>query len=47
MKVKFTDKFYNEKMRGKSKNLPKNTALALIKSGEATEVKTRNTKSKE
>ena len=44
MKVKFTDKFYNKNMIGKQKNLPKHIAVALIKTGEAVEVKTRQTK---
>ena len=47
MKVRFTDKFYNVKMRGKQKELPIRIAKALIKSGEGVEVKTRNTKTKE
>jgi len=44
MKVKFTDKFYNVKMRGKQKDLPIRIARAVIKTGDAVEVKTRNTK---
>lgn len=47
MKVKFTDKFYSNKLIGKSKVLPDHIAKALIESGEATEVKTRKTKKTE
>ena len=45
MKVRFTEKFYSEKQRGKQKNLPIVIAKALIKSGDAVEVKTRQKKS--
>ena len=47
MKIRFSEKFYNVNMVGKSKELPDHIAKALIKSGEAVEVKTRNTKTKE
>ena len=44
MKIRFTDKFYNVKMRGNTKELPDNIAKVLIKTGEVQEVKIRNTK---
>lgn len=44
MLIKFTDKFFSENQVGKSKQLPDHIAKALIKSGEATEVKKRGKK---
>jgi hypothetical protein len=44
MKVRFTEKFYNKKMIGKTKELPIRIANPLIKTGEVVEVKSRNTK---
>ena len=44
MRIKFTDKFFSEKLRGQSKNVPINIAKSLIKTGEATEVKSHKKK---
>ena len=47
MKVRFTEKFYNKNMIGKTKELPIRIATPLLKTGEVVEVKTRVTKTKE
>ena len=44
MKVKFTDKYYNKSMAGKTKELPDHLAKELIKLKVAEEVKTRQAK---